>query len=80
MSGLDMFTLSCLLLLNSFSVLKFRSFGNDDFIPKSVAFSAVDDGPGSKIEMPGSELIRESNSTVLDGKIVSQKINFLYPN
>ena len=63
-----------MLLLNLFSVLKFRSFGNDDFIPKSVAFSAVDDGPGSKIEMPRSELIRESNSKDLDGKIVSQKL------
>ena len=60
---------------NSFSVLRFPfHLENDDFIPKSVSFSSVDDGPGSKIEMPGSELIRESDSTHLDGKIISQKL------
>lgn len=47
------------------SVLRFRSFGKEDFIPERVAFSAVDDGPGSKIEMPASELHRESNRTDL---------------
>lgn len=62
-----------LLLLFS-SVLRFRSFGKEDTqIPKRVTFSTVDDGPGSRIEMPASELLRESNITDL-GKIVSQKL------
>jgi len=46
-------------------VLRFRSFGTEN-LPKRVAFSAVDDGPGSRIEMPVSELLRESNRTDLE--------------
>ncbi|KAL9950396.1 hypothetical protein ACROYT_G042884 [Oculina patagonica] len=58
-------------------VLRFRSFGKQDFIPERVAFSAVDDGPGSGIEMPASELHRESNST---DSGTNSHIAFIYLN
>lgn len=51
----------------------------DDFIPERVTFSAVDDGPGSKIEMPTSELSnRESNGTTLG--VLRQTDCFLQPS
>ncbi|PFX30212.1 Latrophilin-2 [Stylophora pistillata] len=44
-------------------VLKFRSVKEEDSIADRVIFSALDDGLGSKIEMPTSELQRKGNST-----------------
>lgn len=44
-------------------VLKFRSIKEEDSMAERVIFSALDDGSGSKIEMPTSELQRNNNST-----------------
>lgn len=44
-------------------MLKFRSIKEEDSMAERVIFSALDDGSGSKIEMPTSELQRNDNST-----------------